>query len=282
MTISNKMYFAIRDDDINFFTKPEELAANYSQVWDECPISLAVTPFQAGYPVWVSAKSSPTNPAEVFPLGDNRELVEFLRDGCAFGRFSIMLHGYHHNIPSGRPEFQEGAALAAKAREGKAYLERLLGTKITCFTPPHNALSREGIDAVVAAGLNIVGIQSFRPGRRTLRLRHLVPFLARNWYLRVLGEEYPRPLWVLDHWEMPYATLGRVSSPELLREGILRAIRRRGTFCLSTHYWEFGYPMASSPSQTVGDVFLELWGQVRSSPGVAFTTVDNLPTCAPV
>lgn len=271
------MYFAIRDDDINYFTKPEEISSIYSPIWDECPISLAVTPFQAGYPIWLSSQSSP-NTTEIYPLEGNRELVKFLREGYASGRFSILLHGYNHNIPSGLPEFQEGTALAVKAQEGKAYLELLLGTKITCFTPPHNALSREGIDAVVAAGLNIVGIQSFRPGRRTLRLRNLVPFLARNSYLRMLGEEYPRPLWVLDHWEIPYATLGRAASPETLRAGIQCAIRRKGSFCLSVHYWEFESRMSCRPSQTMEEVFRELFELAKSTADVTFTSVADLPS----
>jgi hypothetical protein len=271
------MYFAIRDDDINFFTKPGEIAANYSHIWDECPISLAVTPFQAGYPKWLFPESSGETP-EIFPLGDNRELVEFLRDGCAKARFSIMLHGYNHDIPSGRPEFLCAAGLAAKAREGRAYLENLLGTEVTFFTPPHNALSSEGIDAVVSAGLNIVGIQSFRFGRRSLNPGHIAPFLARNWHLRLLGEEYPRPLSVLDHWEIPYSTLGKTASPESLRNGILCAIRRKGCFCLSMHYWEFGCPMACLPGRTMADVFQELYGLVKNTPGVTFTSVADLPS----
>jgi hypothetical protein len=267
--------FAIRDDDTNFFTQPAELAAIYSGVWDECPISLAITPFQAGYPKWLPGPAP--NLAEEFPLEGNQELVEFLRDGCARGRFSIMLHGYNHNIPSGQPEFQAGERLAEKARKGKEYLEGVLGTKITCFVPPHNALSREGIEAVVNAGMNIVGIQSFRPNRRVLKIRHFLPFLIRNWHLRVLRAEYPRPLWVLDHWEIPYCVLGKVSSPKFLREGLERAIRLKGSFCLSTHYWEFGYQMVHSPTQTVGEIFLELLKLARRAQNVTFTTVNHLP-----
>jgi hypothetical protein len=41
------MRFAIRDDDTNYFTQPEQLARVYGAVWEVCPVSLSVVPFQA-------------------------------------------------------------------------------------------------------------------------------------------------------------------------------------------------------------------------------------------
>ena len=38
----------------------------------------------------------------MFPLGDNPELVSFLREGAQAARLSILLHGYsHQNYPTG-------------------------------------------------------------------------------------------------------------------------------------------------------------------------------------
>jgi len=270
------VHFAIRDDDINFFTKPKEIEGIYSGVWDTCPISLSITPFQRGYPEWLFPDCSRDNDEE-FPLDLNEELVTFLRDGCARGRLSVLMHGYNHDIASGQPEFWAGEGLDEKAKKGKAYLESVLGTRITCFVPPHNALSREGIEAVVDAGMDIVGIQSFRPDKRVPRLQNIMPSLIRNWYLRILREEYPRPLWVADHWEIPYSTLGVLASPESLQAGIRRAVQRRGSFCLSTHYWEFKGRMVCKPSVTLHDLFLELFGLARNATNATFTTVNNLP-----
>lgn len=49
---SNREYFvkrAIRDDDTNYFTQPEDLVKVYGKVWNKCPISLSVIPFQKMY-----------------------------------------------------------------------------------------------------------------------------------------------------------------------------------------------------------------------------------------
>jgi hypothetical protein len=272
----DRVHFAIRDDDINFFTKPKEIEEIYSGVWDTCPISLSITPFQRGCPEWLFP-DCPRDSDEEFPLGTNEDLVTFLRDGCARGRLSVLMHGYNHDIPSGQPEFWAGGGLYEKAKKGKAYLESVLGTRITCFVPPHNALSREGIEAVVDAGMDIVGIQSFRPDKRVPRLQNIIPFLIRNWYLRILREEYPRPLWVANHWEIPYSTLGALASPDSLQTGIRRAIQRGGSFCFSTHYWEFKKRMKSKSSMTLQDLFLELFELARNATNAAFTTVDKLP-----
>ena len=50
----NKTKIGIRDDDTNFYTHPDELIFAYGEVWNECPVTLAVIPFIKGnWNYWV-------------------------------------------------------------------------------------------------------------------------------------------------------------------------------------------------------------------------------------
>ena len=60
------------------------------------------------------------------------------------GRFEIMLHGYHHDEPSGNFEFAACKRLAERVSQGRKYLEDMLGGRIRVFFPPRNAIGREG------------------------------------------------------------------------------------------------------------------------------------------
>ena len=83
------MLFAICDDDTNYFTKPQDLIDNYDEVWSICPISLSVVPFH-------TCTKSGAIPKEywsgddVFLIGNNKELVRFLRGKIREDKVSIL------------------------------------------------------------------------------------------------------------------------------------------------------------------------------------------------
>ena len=56
------------------------------------------------------------------PVSRKPSPVEYLRAGTSQGRFEIMLHGYHHDEPTGRGEFAGGQDLEKKVAEGHNYL----------------------------------------------------------------------------------------------------------------------------------------------------------------
>src|SRR5205823_9188465 len=99
----------------------------------------------------------------IHPLHENSELVTYLRARIDEGRFEIMLHGYHHDEPSGHFEFAPGDHLAERVSAGRKYLEDLLSATIRVFVPPHNTIDRRGLRAVSLAGLHLgcaVGIRN--------------------------------------------------------------------------------------------------------------------------
>ncbi|MFN8526418.1 MAG: DUF2334 domain-containing protein [Chloroflexota bacterium] len=238
------MRFAIRDDDTSFFTQPEQLQRVYGEYWDRIPISLAVVPSHAS----TRSKGIPPEHWEGirhFPLGDNPALISFLSEQVQRGRVSILLHGYsHQNYPTGY-EFQAAPALDSRLARGRAYLETLLNVSISTFVPPHNALSRRGLQAVDAARLNVLGsFYSFRPDKRPWDVPTLRNYLRVTAHRRRTGRGrhdrliYPWPLRYKRHAEFGCQPLVPRTTLEELLAQFEEARRFGGDFCLATHYWE--------------------------------------------
>ena len=108
------MQFLIRDDDACALTRPEEIEQCYSRLWDEIPIGLSVTPFRIPEKAGFGMPEKRIDLNEPRPLGENGEMVAFLRQQIAAGRIFIALHGYHHARVLGEPEYVGGHDLAQK------------------------------------------------------------------------------------------------------------------------------------------------------------------------
>lgn len=245
------MKFVIRDDDTSFFTRPEQLERVYGRYWDRVPISLAIVPVHAS----TRSKAIPPQHWEghaEFPLGDNLELVAFLREAIAAGRVCPMLHGYSHkNYPDGY-EFEVGPDLVGRARRGRGYLEALLGRPIHTFVPPHNALSRRGLMAIDRVGIDVLGVfNSFRPDRKPLSLHAVLHYARLLRYRRLTGRGrrerliYPFALRYKNHAEFGCQLLKPGTTAEELVAYFEEARRFGGNFCLATHYWEIDDRLAA-------------------------------------
>jgi predicted deacetylase len=238
------MKVALRDDDTCYFTKPETLERVYHDVWDRVPVCLATVPRAIGYER-IGIPREHWHSDVAFPLEQNRDLVPFVKDAVARGRATIALHGYtHQDYPDGF-EFQAAPDPARRVQDGLRELRDTLGAPISLFVPPHNALSKRGLAAVSAAGLNLLGsFLSFRPSMRPWDR----PTMA-NWW-RVRGYRastgrtkadrfvYPYVLRYGRHAEFGCHSLVPGTTIEQLTAGFDEARRAGGHFCLATHYWE--------------------------------------------
>ncbi len=238
------MKVALRDDDTSYFTDPERLEAVYHDVWDRIPVCLAVVPNAAGF----RDRAIPQqfwNAGRTFPLDQNPALVDDLRAHVAAGRVTIAQHGYTHEDFPGGSEFQAAPDVERRLEAGRLQLERLFGTPIRVFVPPHNALSKRGFAAVSAAGLNLLGsFLSFRPSMRPwdrhtlanwLRVRQYRSSTARTTADRFV---YPHVLRYRCHAELGCHSLIPGTTLNELVSGFEEARRAGGDFCLATHYWE--------------------------------------------
>lgn len=230
--------FAIRDDDTCYFTRPEAILGPYERLWDTVPVSLSVVPFHG------RTRSGAIPPRywgrgrTLYPVGDNGELVAFLRERCAAGRLTIGLHGFSHVDEPDGYEFQTSHDLEWKVREGRAYLERVLGPRIQVFVPPHNALSAHGYHAVRAAGLHILPIVRFGRGARPVSLRDAVPLVRLAW-VKLRGRAfYPYVLDFGDHREVGCRSLTPSVTLQQRLLDLELCHRLGGVFVVATHYWE--------------------------------------------
>lgn len=233
------MRIVIRDDDTCGFTHPDEIQACYEKIWNDMPISLSVTPYR----IPGNDKNLPKHlkgSMEILPLHENHELVEMLRTEIIARRIDISMHGYHHLCYNSLPEYVGGEDLANKAKEGRAYLEKLLGLTVASFVPPNNGVSPAGIAAVIAGGMNLVNVPSLWSAKKrpvtSKTLRHL-PFYY--WHRKVRKMPYPYVLDMGDHKEVEYHTVGPLSRRNLLFSELDYCAQNNGVFVLATHYHAF-------------------------------------------
>jgi len=268
------MRFSLRDDDACYFTSPEALARVYHDVWDRAPICLATVPFAIGYQR-AGIPSEHWASGEAFPLERNGELVSALHEWIGTRRLTVALHGYtHQDFPAGS-EFQAAPDPERRVREGLRYLGGLLRTNISVFVPPHNALSKRGLSAVGAAGLNILGsFLSFRPtmrpwDRKTLgnwwRVRRFRASTGRAKSERFV---YPHVLRYAGHAEFGCHSLLPGTTFAELAARFDEARRAGGDFCLATHYWEV--------SDAMKEVMLRLLDHAAKYADVRFVAAEEL------
>jgi peptidoglycan/xylan/chitin deacetylase (PgdA/CDA1 family) len=231
------MEFCIRDDDTSYFTSPEILEKVYGDINRHGQVSLAVVPFHR-------AGTSGVVPERyrgrwtVHPLHENRELVDYLRERVSAGRYEIMLHGYHHDDPDGVAEFAGSKEVGERIREGRQYLENLLGTAIRVFVPPWNTIGAAGLRALTREGLHLGGAAGLRGGWSRFSLATWRTWLhLRKWH-RSGGVGVPWVLDLGDHREIAGNAVTPAASFDENRVRFETAHGMGGIFCLATHYWE--------------------------------------------
>ena len=268
------MKVALRDDDTSYFTDPERLTAVYHDIWDRIPVCLAVVPHAMGF----ADKAIPEQHWQdnrAYPLEENAPLVSHLRALLTAGRITVAQHGFTHEDFSDGHEFQAAPDIESRLARGQAYLEHVLGTRVRVFVPPHNALSKRGLQAVSAAGLNLLGsFLSFRPSMRPWDHRTLPNW----WRVRAYRAEtnrlktdrmiYPHVLRYARHAEFGCHGLIPGTTLEELVAGFEEARRSNGHFCLATHYWEV--------DATLKDVLRRFLDHAAQTPGVTFVAAERL------
>jgi hypothetical protein len=267
--------FCIRDDDTSFFTSPEQLERAYGDVSRLGPVSLAVVPFHRAGP----SKGVPEryrNRWSIHPLHDNQELVDYLRTRIAEGRFEPMLHGYYHDEPDGRCEFQNRGGLAARVKEGRAYLEDLLGARIRVFVPPRNAIGSEGLNAIAQAGLHLGGVAGIRAGWPWWSVRSWVLWRRLRGWKRGGGAGVPWVLDLGDHREISGNAVTPVSWTKVNDASFDAALSLDGVFCAATHYWELGVASQYEGEPPVGEQLHRLITRARANRAVAWRSVGDV------
>jgi peptidoglycan/xylan/chitin deacetylase (PgdA/CDA1 family) len=269
------VHFCIRDDDTSFFTTPDDLERAYGEITKWGPVSLAIVPFhKAGTSKGVPEKYR--RQWSTHPLHKNRELVEWLRKGIAANRFEPMLHGYYHDEEDRPLEFIGADDLVRRVRDGRKYLEDLLGASIRVFVPPGNGIGRQGLQALAREGLHLAGVTGVRSGWSPFsRVTWATWWRLRKWRSGG-GRGIP---WVLDLGDHREISGNAVTPTSYLQDNEARfdcARQLGGVFCAATHYWELDTPCIPPNSGTVGEQLQRLVERAKSDPQVVWRSVGDI------
>ncbi|MEZ5016878.1 MAG: hypothetical protein R2800_07485 [Flavipsychrobacter sp.] len=293
------MRFAIRDDDTNYFTSPEELKACYGDIWDSYPPTLClISKVKGKWSHWVhqiykdkhdTDWEAWTNDNTPYPIEGNGALVDFLKEKVKEGKLDIAYHAkYHRNedtyLPKSRAnnyvrcaEYFTTRDLTEDIKTEVTHLNQLLGCNISVFTPPQNLLSKLGYNSVINAGLNICGggIAFYKKEKDIKGLQNIAKQLA----FKVLhrDSDYPRVVHYKNHNELPYHyPLQPGTRLDSLIYDFDMVRKHNGDFVLSTHYVEFDYPMVYDETITMKRVLLDFLDYVSQYDNVEKVTLSEM------
>ena len=254
--------FIIRDDDLCYFTNPEELNSIYHDIWNEFPITFATVPFQKGtfaghipLKYWHSKK--------IYPIGDNKELVNFIKVHRSKKNIDLVLHGIHHTYNIKRfkiiPElvnFKDDFNCSLK--EAKEYLDDLFGVDINIFVPPSNTMGKEISKTLIRENWNLLNYPGIRRNTRSLiSIRHQYARIKRLIHFLIYKIDMTNPLVWKNRWEIGAHTLTPSTDLGKLKKAFLLALNRNHPFLMATHYWEHKAILPDNPSKTQYDLLIE-------------------------
>jgi len=237
----------IRDDDISYFTTPQELENVWGKWYGKVDILLAITPFM------VETKEYKIDGREFnchqlgdkeFDISDNQELISYIKELLAKKYITIGLHGYNHkykienNNLIAEYDINDEKILYEKTIKAKEHLEKLFDTKIDTFVPPDNAVSKEAIKILSNAGLTKV-LRAFpiRYIDTKLSLNYIIFWIKRVYfklkYKLVYSEAYFNGY--LNE-EASYLYKGQSLDVMLSEYKIFKKYNL--PFTIATHYWE--------------------------------------------
>jgi predicted deacetylase len=293
--------FAIRDDDTSFWTKPEELERVYNDIWRmNIPVSLSVIPF--------SVRSYHNGDFELYyqdtdkrAIGENKELVEYLKKKINERKVSIMLHGYSHqylvsmglnetpqlatktNLDQmrnfvagsklrwyGEYAWKDYERLYHETREGKIYLEDIFNIKIQTFIPPSNDISRNGVRAVTENNMDIVGSILLSSFNRPICLKSIKNYLKKSIWKLIFKDQYPFIMNYGTHREISATGIVPSTTSADMIDIFKKRRRLNAPFVISTHYWEM------HSNEKMQECLKAVLNELRVSGDVLYTTVDSI------
>jgi len=258
------MIFSIRDDDTNFFTTPEDLEEAYSDIWDICPITIFIIPFVMGnWRFWIKEryfnydklnKSKYKYDKKIYPIGENVELINFLKKKIKEGKLEIGIHGVNHKNTDeqflksthGRienAEFFTNQDFTNKLKNSKSYLEKLFNQKIRVFSPPQNLINSKGYESVINCNLSIV------KNRNSKNIYHNISEIGvlnafkityhsfKKKFFKNIPKQYSKIIELTNNFEFPHYPYQPNTKIIDLENQIKYTNSVNGLFVLSTHYY---------------------------------------------
>ena len=256
----------IRDDDLSFWTSPEDIDRVYRPLFDrKIKISFATIPyavqmFNAGsFNTFYQDDNSQTS------IAKNNKIVEYIKEKIDEGLVEIMLHGYNHlysfecdgivktatkenlELPRklnkkinflGEYNCQNYEILNKKTKEGKEYLEDLFKINIKNFVSPSNQIGKDGIKAIVNNNLNLSGLIG-KKYNREINIKGLLSYMDRvRFTFQNKGITYPNIADYGKHKELAGYALTPSTDWARYNKQLQYSSKNNLPFQIATHYWE--------------------------------------------
>ena len=289
------MKFVLRDDDINYHYQPTQLDKWYEGIIDICPVSVCIPAFFKGefnkglYRTEHHIKRSWEERIsdKIYRIGDNQELVDYLRGLLSERKISISLHGITHRNEEeisktpikgnyiGGAEFYTQNDYTESLRQAKEYLDSLFNIYINSFTPPQNMVSYKGLQALVNNNLSLCADLVY-----TRDLKELIHFyVLKNvfllaFYRKFIHFRYP---FIIKHKVkfIDHTRLQPGSNIQLIKQTFDFARSRNGVFVLSTHSYGFYYKMEQY-DMTMKEALVDILKYTKQFNDVEYTTLHEL------
>ena len=255
----------IRDDDLSYWTTQEEIERVYKPLFEKgVKISFAVVPYAVKMYNAGDFDMMYQNEDSARGIGENKEIVKYIKDKIDKGLVEIMLHGYNHlyslktddmiyvatkfNIDYVRQKnksfcflgeyIDDYDKLYTKTKEGKRYLEEVFGVKIVDFVPPSNQIVNEGVKAVADNNLNISGIAGKKYDRE-INPKGLLAYSKRVLFkMSYPNLTYPYILDYGSHKELAGYAFTPSTNWQRYENQFSFCEKNDLPFQIATHYWE--------------------------------------------
>ena len=288
------MKFIIRDDDINYHFTVEQLSKWYDGIIEICPISVCIPPFVKGHFFkWAhqAEKHLPYDEeerkrdCEIYKIGENRELIDYLKQKLIAGEIGISLHGITHRNDEGLApvkgnhirgaEFYTNNDYTEYLAEAKSYLSELFGIEINSFSPPQNMINEKGLLALRNNNLSLcTDLITSRNIPLWIKSYGIINTLRLYGYRRFKHHNYP---FVIKHKVkfVDHVRLQPGKSVDDIKKELDYVHSVNGVFVLSTHSYGFDYKMTTC-DMTMKEALLEILHYSQKYKDIEYTTLHEL------
>jgi len=280
-----KIAFAIRDDDVSFFTSTEKLEKIYRNVWNEgFKVSFAAIPMHKATNN-LNVPPRFRNTSKYYPIHQNKRLIEYLKSNISEGKADIVQHGFCHtenpNLPALNFDLEKSALSASneknvdlakfsefyglteeecqeRIKKGRDILEQSFNRKIKVFVAPQEYLSKNLWKTLDREGLYYCG----GTNTHAVPIRNISLLALLQDALRRLLRKRDYPQGICDISDLPHLTPtykhywnkyvnDRLSNYwfNQFKEEFQACLRKKGVFILVTHYWEYFYDWQNEVTQ---------------------------------
>ena len=232
------MRFAIRDDDTSYFTMPKELEKAYGFL-KSSPVSLSVVPYTVASHKNIIFPYGENKKERQYQIGENNELISYLKQGVQQGNYEILMHGITHEYKQINGDWisemiwKDKEMLSKEISSGKIYLESLIQCDIKVFVAPNNHIDAKAISVLEDLEMDYSGIIQHKD--RLINGKYIKNYLFRWGYRALKGVPYGGVLYFGGHKELIAYPIGNF---ERLKKEYKLCKEKGNPFVIYTHYWD--------------------------------------------